>query len=217
MSDDHIARTRRAYGDSAQRFASTVGTSISTVFEAPVDRALLHAFAELARESDGPVIDAGCGSGRVARFLADQQLDVLGIDVAPGMIQAARTAHPDLRFHVAELTRIPADDSSLAGIAYWYSIITTPPDGLHPIWTELDRALAPDGVALIAFQCGAGEPIEKTSAFGTSTDLTLFRHDIDHVRTTIESTSLQVHAVTRRSPRLAHETSDQAFVLVLRQ
>lgn len=216
MSDDFIARTRTAYGDSALRFASTVGTTISSTFEAPIDRALLHAFAELAHQSNGLVIDAGCGSGRIARFLADQHLDVLGIDLAPGMIDTARAAHPDLRFEVAELTQLPAEDSSLAGVAYWYSIITTPPADLDPIWAELDRTLAPNGIALIAFQNGVGDGVEKTAAFGTHADLTLFRHDIEQVRTGIESTSLRVQAITERTPTLEHETSNQAFIVASR-
>lgn len=216
MNDDHVARTREAYGTSADRFAATVGTSISSAFEAPIDRALLGAFVELARRPTGLVLDAGCGPGRVARLIADHGLDVLGIDVAPGMIDAARAAHADLRFEVAELTKFPVESSSLAGVAYWYSIITTAPDDLFPIWSELDRTLSADGVALVAFQCGAGEPVEKSNAFGTDTDLTLFRHDVERVCTGIEDASLRVHAVTRRSPTFAHESSDQAFVFVTR-
>lgn len=121
--DDHVERTRAAYGNSARQFAASVGTAISADFEAPIDQALLHTFAEIVRAPGGSVVDAGCGTGRVARFLADRGLDVTGIDVAPGMIDEARAAHPDIGFVVAPLHRLPFADGSVGGIAYWYSVI----------------------------------------------------------------------------------------------
>lgn len=55
-------------------------------FEAAEDMAVLRAFVELAGQRSGPVMDAGCGPGRVTRFLADAGLDVVGVDVAEGMM-----------------------------------------------------------------------------------------------------------------------------------
>jgi len=213
MSHDHVAATRGAYSDSADRFASAVGTTVSPDFEAPVDVAILATFVELARESSGVVVDAGCGTGRVARYLTDAGLDVLGIDVAPGMIHEARRAHPDIAFDIAELTSLPCEPASVAAIACWYSIITTPPGALDAVWSELDRVLAPGGVVLVAFQCGAGEQIHRPNAYGTRTDLTLFRHDPDHVRSGLESVGLSVHSFAQRAPRFDHESGDQAFII----
>lgn len=213
MPRDHIATTRGAYSDSALRFATAVGTTVSAEFEAPIDLAILTTFATLVDGSSGVVVDAGCGTGRVARYLADSGLDVLGVDVAPGMIAEARRAHPDIAFHVAELTSLPSDPASVAAVAYWYSIITTPPDALSEVWSELSRVLAPGGAAVLAFQSGGGEHVHLQNAYGTTTDLTLFRHDPDHVRSGLEAIGLSVHATARRRPQFAHETTDQAFII----
>lgn len=50
------------------------------------------AVVELARaqELTGPVLDAGCGTGENALYLAAQGLDVLGVDVAETAIKEAR-------------------------------------------------------------------------------------------------------------------------------
>lgn len=213
MPGDHIGQSRAAYGESAHRYAVAVGTSISPAFEARIDRAMLATFVELIRDSNGTVVDAGCGTGRVARHLADAGLDVIGVDVAPGMIAQARAAHPDIEFDVAELARLPFDSESLSGIAYWYSIITTPPDLLGDIWSELRRTLGPRGVVLVAFQCGSGDRAHRPNAFGTTSDLTLFHHDLDHVRSGLESVGLEIHASARRRPCFAHEAADQAFIV----
>ena len=39
----------------------------------------------------GRVLDIGCGAGRVALYLQEQGLDVIGIDLSPGAIQAAKS------------------------------------------------------------------------------------------------------------------------------
>lgn len=213
---DHVVRSRRVYSESAARYAATVGTAISPTFEASLDRAILEVFAASCRAVGGAVIDAGCGTGRVARFVADLDLDVLGVDVAPGMVDAARRAHPDLRFELAELTDLPAADSSIVGAAYWYSIITTPPSELDAVWSELARVLASGGSALVAFQSGAGEEVTRPDAYGTDTDLTLYRHSVDSVCAALSGAGLTVESVTRRVPQLPHETTVQTFVLAAR-
>lgn len=64
----------------------------------------VHGEADLLA-SYGPrsVLDAGCGTGRVAIELARRGLDVVGVDVDPAMLEAARRKAPGLRFVEADL------------------------------------------------------------------------------------------------------------------
>jgi ubiquinone/menaquinone biosynthesis C-methylase UbiE len=47
-------------------------------------------YAKLARETGGRVIELACGTGRVTLALAEQGLDITGIDVSDGMLTMAR-------------------------------------------------------------------------------------------------------------------------------
>lgn len=59
----------------------------------------------LLRESGGTrVLDAGCGTGRVAIELAGRGFSVVGVDVDPGMLSAARTKRPEIPWIGADLT-----------------------------------------------------------------------------------------------------------------
>lgn len=49
------------------------------------------------------VLDAGCGSGRVARELARRGIDVVGVDMDRSMLAAARTRDPGIEYHEADL------------------------------------------------------------------------------------------------------------------
>lgn len=212
---EYVRDTRIVYSESAKRYTDLVGTTVSSRFEAEQDRTVLRTFAEIAGPG-APVLDAGCGVGRVTRFLADSGLEPTGLDIASGMIDQAQTAHPDLRFATADLAHLPIADKTVKGVAYWYSIITTPPDHLNHIWDELRRVLTSTGVALIAFQSGAGEPCTRSKAYGTQTDLTLFRHRSEQVRDGLASRSLRIRSITTRQPIFDHEDSDQTFIIAER-
>ncbi|MGH9282537.1 MAG: class I SAM-dependent methyltransferase [Acidimicrobiales bacterium] len=56
-------------------------------------------------ESLGPatVLDAGCGTGRVAIELARRGVQVVGVDLDPGMLAGARAKAPELEWLVADL------------------------------------------------------------------------------------------------------------------
>jgi SAM-dependent methyltransferase len=49
------------------------------------------------------VLDAGCGTGRVAIELANRGVDVVGVDLDPPMIAQARAKAPGLRWVEADL------------------------------------------------------------------------------------------------------------------
>ena len=62
------------------------------------------------------VLDAGCGTGRVAIELAARGYEAVGIDVDPGMLGAARAKDPDLAWIDADLAHLDAV-ADLPGVA----------------------------------------------------------------------------------------------------
>ena len=52
------------------------------------------------------VLDAGCGTGRVAIELARRGFEVTGVDLDPAMLDAARAKAPDLTWYQADLSAL---------------------------------------------------------------------------------------------------------------
>ncbi len=211
--NDHVDATREVYDASTDRFVELIGAELSPATETAADIAVIDEFADAV---DGPILDAGCGPGRVAAHLARRGVDVSGVDLAPAMVTAARDAHPGIAFEVARLDAIPADDDTYGGIVSWYSVIATPPDELADIWAEFGRVLRPGGDLLVAFQAGSGEVVPRPKAYGTEHDFTLFHHDVDQVAATLRDSGFEVIATTVRPAELEHEDTPQAFVVAQR-
>jgi SAM-dependent methyltransferase len=52
--------------------------------------------------SNSRILDVGCGTGHHVSSLGAKGLDVLGIDIAPSMIEKAKENYPDYKFKVAD-------------------------------------------------------------------------------------------------------------------
>ncbi|MCL8026007.1 class I SAM-dependent methyltransferase [Nocardioides bruguierae] len=181
--------------------------------ETPLELAVLDAFVAAV----GPgarVLDAGCGTGRITRYLADRGLAVRGADLSPGMIAMAREHQPDLSFEVAPLTRLPHEDASLDGVVLWYSTIHTPRDGQERIWAEARRVLRPGGHLVAAFQAGTGtrDTAPSHRRHGHEVTLLRYRFTADEVASWCAGAGLVDTARMVRGP-VGSEVDDQAVLL----
>ncbi len=222
MHDPDVAPDAREagaiYSESATYFVEAIGTEISTTIDGPDECAALDDFALLFNErptGDQKVADIGCGPGRAAAYLAARGVDVVGFDIAPGMIAAARAAHPDIPFELGTLTALPVDDQSLAGAVCWYSIIHTPLDRLEPVWAELRRVLRPSAPMLLAFQAGGGERVERPGAQNSTRTLVNYRHAPEGVAASLVAAGFGIESIYERpaTKTAEHESTPQAMVL----
>jgi SAM-dependent methyltransferase len=111
-----------------------------------------HGEADLvASYRPASVLDAGCGTGRVAVELARRGVRVLGVDADPAMIAAARAKAPELDWRHAGLAELdlPADFDVvvLAGNVIPY----VAPDERPAAVAACARALAPGGHLIAGF------------------------------------------------------------------
>lgn len=204
---------RQAYDTVADDYAAHLP---DTRAEAPLDLAMLDHFAAAVGAGSGPILDAGCGAGRITQYLAHRGCRVEGLDLSPAMIAAARRDHPDLTFAVGSIAELPHPGSRFAGVLLWYSTIHTPPDHLGRVFTEVARVLHAGGYLLIAFQSGHGTR-DVGAAYRD------FGHDVELQRylTTADDVSTQLGVVglteTCRLVRAAQGSERDAQTVMLAQ
>jgi SAM-dependent methyltransferase len=62
--------------------------------------------------NDGPILEAGCGAGRIVRYYHDLGYDILGMDFIYVAIQKLKDADPSLKVEVGDITNLHYKDES---------------------------------------------------------------------------------------------------------
>jgi SAM-dependent methyltransferase len=141
---------RESYDSAASAYADHLATELE---HKPLDRHLLNRFAEETR-GRGLVADLGCGPGHVARYLKEQGVTMVGIDLSPRMISVAADLNPGIDFRVGDMKRLNLPDASLSGVVAFYSIVHFDSSELGPVLQEVRRVLVLGGLALVSFHVG---------------------------------------------------------------
>ncbi|MFB6199862.1 MAG: class I SAM-dependent methyltransferase [Candidatus Nanohaloarchaea archaeon] len=100
------------------------------------------------------VLDAGCGTGRDAEYMAGRSLEAIGVDSAPGMIEKAREREHRARYAVMDIRDLSFPDNSFNGV--WCNTVLQfiPPQHLEKTVNELQRVLKPGGTLFNTFKVG---------------------------------------------------------------
>lgn len=205
---------KRAYDAVALAYATWLP---DTRVEAPIDLAMVDDCASLVT-ADGPerVLDAGCGAGRMSRYLADRECLVEGVDLSPNMVTMARRDHQDLVFTVGSLSDLPYPGGRFTGVLLWYSIIHTPPGGQQRIFAEVARVLRPSGHLLVGFQSGGGVRDASEVYRRFDHDIELERHLYTPDQIASFASAAGLHEVCRLVRRAAGDEQDDQAVLLMR-
>lgn len=155
------------------------------------------------------ILDAGCGPGRHAGYLAERGHRVVGIDVDPVLIDYARADFPDATWVAGDLAEM---DLASHGIEADFDVILCAgnvmgflaPSTRVDVLSRFASHLAPEGRAIIGFGAGRGyefsEFFADVEAAGLQLDLALSTWDLKPF--TAESTFL-VAIVSRAITRIS--------------
>jgi len=94
------------------------------------------------------VLDVGCGTGALCAIAAARGARPTGVDLAEGMVAAARRAHPSLEFASGDAEALPCADGAFDAALGAFVVNHVP----HPerAAAELRRVLAPGGRVALA-------------------------------------------------------------------
>jgi 2-polyprenyl-3-methyl-5-hydroxy-6-metoxy-1,4-benzoquinol methylase len=112
------------------------------------------------RFAPGSVLDAGCGTGRVAIELARRGVEVVGVDVDPSMLETARSNGPEVEWHEHDLGTLDLgrvfDVVLLAGNVPLF----TAPGTQRALVAGCARHVAAEGALVAGFQLDRGYALD---------------------------------------------------------
>ncbi|MGW4364359.1 class I SAM-dependent methyltransferase [Nocardia takedensis] len=161
------------------RFRDLAARGQDVVGEARLVDAMLHRGAR--------VLDAGCGGGRIGGHLHAAGHTVVGVDVDPVLIDAAREDHPGPLWLVGDLAEL---DLPARGVRAEFDVVVAAgnvmpflaPATRVAALSAIARHLAPDGRAVLGFGAGRDygfdEFLADTETAGLTADLLLSSWDL---------------------------------------
>lgn len=223
FTDARLAEIRRLLDDEKLRdrgvFAERVSTvlayrQLSAGYDAEAGGGLFAmdepvVAGYLSGREPGVALDAACGTGRFAEFLARCGHRVVGVDSSPDMLAYARRRVPGGEFRVGELDRLPLPDDSVDVIVCALALEHVP---LQPVFAEFARVLRPGGDLVISDlhheQVTRGSVMSARGPAGEPCIAATYRHPLgDYLRAALRL-GFQVRGCEEPSSRPSGEQPD---------
>jgi SAM-dependent methyltransferase len=155
------------------------------------------AFLELVPRPGRRTLDLGCGEGRLSRDLKALGHAVVGVDVSPTLLAAARASDPTIETHLADAAALPFADAAFDCVIAFMSLHDI--DHFEGAIRESARVLEPGGRLCLAIvhpinSAGRFEGDDPASPFVIAGSyLGRFRHEESIERDGLEMTFVSEH------------------------
>lgn len=153
--------------------------------------------AFVQRYSPGDVLDAGCGTGRVAIELSRRGVDVVGVDVDDSMLATARRLDPALTWIRCDLAELDLGRTFDVVVMAGNVLVFTPPGTTAEVVAGCARHLAPGGALVAGFELGRGYDLASYDEEAAAVGLTLAERYATWDRDPFEDTSPYAVSVHR--------------------
>jgi SAM-dependent methyltransferase len=120
------------------------------------------------------VLDAGCGTGRVARALASRGIETVGIDRDPSMIATARRLAPELEWQVGDVADSHLGRQFDVVVMAGNVPLFTPAGTQQALVAGCARYVRSGGTLVAGFQLGRGYALDSYDEHCRQVGLTLF-------------------------------------------
>ncbi len=110
------------------------------------------------------VLDAGCGTGRVAIELARDGIEVIGVDIDRSMLDEAYRQGPGLEWLEADLATLDLDRTFDVVLLAGNVPLFCPEATRHDLVASCARHVVPGGAMIIGFSLGRGYEISDFDA-----------------------------------------------------
>lgn len=130
--------------DYAERFRALAESGVDVHGEA--------AFVAALVEPGARVLDAGCGTGRVAVELARRGYAVVGVDSDGSMLEVARREAPDLDWRLGDLATLAPDPSYDVVVAAGNVVVFLAPGTEQEVVRRLAGQLRPGGLLVCGWR-----------------------------------------------------------------
>ena len=118
-------------------------------------------------EKGGRILDMGCGWGKDAKILVQAGFSVLGIDLSPEMIMAAKNYAPEVKFQIMDIENMDVSVADYDGVWANASLLHISKEKIKLVLRKINEILKDDGIFYLSLKQGEGEVVKRDQRYGT--------------------------------------------------
>lgn len=128
------------------------------------------------------LLEIGCGPGNITKYLLSQRADfeILGIDIAPNMIELAKKNNPTAKFAVMDCREISGLDEKYDGIIAGFCLPYLSPDECNELISDAYNLLNENGLIYLSFV--EGDPVQSGFKKGSGGRVYFQFHNLEEVK-----------------------------------
>jgi cyclopropane fatty-acyl-phospholipid synthase-like methyltransferase len=144
---------------------------------------------------DAKVLELGCGPGNVVRYFSSkrQDLNILGIDLAPEMISQAKKINPDSEFKILDIRNADQINEKFDAVVGAFCLPYLSFEDLDLFFINLKNLAVDRGIIYLSCMEGAKERsgFEKTSFTGDS-EIYIYYHQRDNLEARLKKNGFNI-------------------------
>jgi len=164
----------------------------------------IEEFLDLLPE-DAKILDAGCGVGADAGFMASEGFEVIGVDLSKEMLNIARQKFPQIDFKQQDIRKLDFPPNSFDGILASCSLIHIPKSDVPSLLESFHQILKKDGAIYIALQGGRSDEVSIDEPFKPDEKLFLNIISFDEIKNLLAKSGFFIVKKYKREPKSKEE------------
>ncbi|WP_455168517.1 class I SAM-dependent methyltransferase [Aegicerativicinus sediminis] len=133
---------------------------------------------KMIKKPKAKLLDVGCGPGNITKYLLEQRTDfeILGIDIAPNMVNLAQKNNPSAKFLVMDSRNLTELNSTFDGIVAGFCLPYFSPTETKKFISDSSNLLEENGLIYLSFV--EGEPSKSGFKSGNAGRVYFYYHQL---------------------------------------
>ncbi len=175
-------------------------------------------FCNSIPEQGAAVLEIACGPGNITRYLLQQRPDfhLLGIDLAPNMLELARTNNPQAQFQLMDARDISRLDKTFNGIMCGFCLPYLSREGAEKLIADAAGLLTPGGVLYISTM---EDEYAKSGFFHTdgNDEFYMYYHEAGYLVNALKENGFELMDLQRQQYPAADGSNTTDLILIARR
>ncbi|MFK8045211.1 MAG: class I SAM-dependent methyltransferase [Crocinitomicaceae bacterium] len=163
-------------------------------------------FASVAQYHDGfdflckqltessSILDLACGPGNISNYLHSirPDLKILGVDLAPKMLEIAKVNNPASQFQVGDIRELKSLNQKFEAIVLGFGMPYLSKDEVEKVINDMNHVLSENGIVYISTMEGKYEESGFQKSSDGKDEMFIYYHEPEYIQTFMQNSGFKI-------------------------